>query len=171
MNRPVVYREVQRFRNLTLWLLVGGVSLLTWYVALRQLILGQPVGDRPASDEMVIGAWVVFGVALPACFWLVALVTEVGHAGVTIRFWPFPGRRFRWQEIERTEVITYRPLRDFGGWGLRWALGRRRAYTVSGHRRAQHAPRRSSLTAGATGGRSFTVWTTPMHTCSRTTIE
>jgi hypothetical protein len=41
-----------------------------------------------------------------------------------------------WSEIERYEPRTYRPLREFGGWGIRWTPGTL-AYTVSGDRGVQ----------------------------------
>jgi hypothetical protein len=135
-NMPVstVYREVQRFRNLTVWLLVGGAAALMWYGVIRQVVFGEPFGTRPTSDlELIIG-WAGIGLALPLLFLGVALVTEVGDDGVCVRFWPFPGRRIRRPEIAGARVITYRPLGEFGGWGLRWGWGRRRAYTVSGDR-------------------------------------
>jgi catechol 2,3-dioxygenase-like lactoylglutathione lyase family enzyme len=133
MTAPVVYREVQRFRTLTLWLLVGGIAALLWYGFIRQVVLGQPFGSRPSSDAELAVGWAVFGLGLPALFWGVRLVTEVDDAGVRIRFWPFPGRRIRWPHIRDAQALTYRPLREFGGWGLRWGRGRR-AYSVSGDR-------------------------------------
>ena len=132
MPAPVVYREVQRFRHPTLWLILGGVAALLWVATLTQLVLGRPFGDRPASDAELLVGWFVFGAGLPLLFWFIGLVTEVGAAGVRVRFVPFPGRLIRWQAIADVRVVRYRPLRDFGGWGLRWGWGRRQAYTVSG---------------------------------------
>ncbi|WP_321170538.1 hypothetical protein [Halobaculum limi] len=61
------------------------------------------------------------------------LQTEVRADGIYLKMWPLH-RSFRhipWSEIERYEATEYRPLRDFGGWGLRWAPGKI-AYNVSG---------------------------------------
>ncbi len=37
-------------------------------------------------------------------------------------------------EIERVEPVTYSPLAEFGGWGIRGGLGKKRAWTVRGNR-------------------------------------
>ncbi|SEH67110.1 hypothetical protein SAMN05192561_12715 [Halopenitus malekzadehii] len=40
-------------------------------------------------------------------------------------------RQISWSEIERYEAKRYSPLREFGGWGIRWTPGEI-AYNVSG---------------------------------------
>jgi hypothetical protein len=134
MIKATDYREVQRFRNPTLWLLVLGVAAVMWVGFVRQIILGQPFGTRPSSDVGLVIGWAAFGMGLPLLFWRVALVTEVDGAGVRVGFAPFPRRRIPWQQIRAAQLLTYQPLRDFGGWGLRSGWGRRRAYSISGNR-------------------------------------
>ena len=43
-------------------------------------------------------------------------------------------KRFPFQEILRAEAVTYSPLREFGGWGVRMGLGKKRAWTTRGNR-------------------------------------
>jgi hypothetical protein len=66
--------------------------------------------------------------------WLfyVRLETEVGDAGVRLRFralW-FP-KTFVWNEIRSAEAVSYRPLLQYGGWGIRRGF-REWAWNVSG---------------------------------------
>jgi len=58
--------------------------------------------------------------------------------GVYIRFHPIHRafRGFLWQEIESLEARTYRPIREYGGWGIRFGAGGK-AYNVSGNRGLQ----------------------------------
>jgi len=50
------------------------------------------------------------------------LITEVRTEGLWIRFvLLFPERTIAWREIRGVEALTYRPIKDFGGWGVRWA--------------------------------------------------
>jgi hypothetical protein len=42
-------------------------------------------------------------------------------------------KRIRYEDILRTESVRYSPLREFGGWGVRFR-GRKRAWTARGHR-------------------------------------
>lgn len=134
MTTVAGYREVQQFRNPTLWLLVLGAAAMMWFGFIRQVILDQPFGGKPASDLTLAAGWAVIGIGLPLLFWRIALVTEVDSVGVRVGFAPFPRRRIPWQQIRDARALTYRPLRDFGGWGLRYGWGRRRAYSVSGNR-------------------------------------
>src|SRR5690606_36740581 len=46
---------------------------------------------------------------------------------------PVLRRRVGFDEIEAVEVVRYRPLREFGGWGVR-GWGRKKAWTVRGDR-------------------------------------
>jgi hypothetical protein len=52
---------------------------------------------------------------------------------VRIRFFPLATRTIERSAIGEIEARTYRPIREYGGWGLRF--GRRgRAYSISGDR-------------------------------------
>jgi hypothetical protein len=67
--------------------------------------------------------------------WSLRLVTEVRDDGLYIRFAPLHRsfRRVPWTTIESAEATTYRPLREYGGWGIRWRPGAV-AYNVQGSR-------------------------------------
>ena len=117
METDTAFREVQRFRQRWLWSLLGGVSLLL-------LVLG------PISW----GGLIVIG-AIAALLYSLRLQTEVRADGIYLKMWPlhWSFRRITWSEIERYEPRQYSPLREFGGWGIRWAPGKL-AYNVSGNR-------------------------------------
>ena len=129
---PVLFREVQRFRDVW-WVmaLVFGVAALQWYIFLGQIVGGAPVGNRPASDGVVLFVWLLAGVGLPALFLLLRLEVEVSPNAVTIRFAPLFIRVIDQREIAGAEPVTYRPLGEFGGWGVR-GWGGRVAYNVRG---------------------------------------
>ena len=117
MSTDPAYREVQRFRPWWLWALLGGIALL-------MLVLG------PLS---IVGLAILGGVA--AFLYSLRLETEVRADGIYIKMWPLHQsfRRITWSEIERYELRTYKPLREFGGWGIRWVPGGI-AYNVRGNR-------------------------------------
>lgn len=130
MDTDPVYREVQRFRQRWLWALLGGVTL-------PMLVLG------PISW---IGLVIVGVVA--AFLYSLRLETEVRADGIYLKMWPIHRsfRRISWSEIDQYEPRTYRPLREFGGWGIRLAR-KKVAYTVSGNQGVwiQRANERSIL--------------------------
>jgi hypothetical protein len=117
MEREPVFCEVQQFRQPWVWALLGGIALLMF-------VLG----------PVLWGGLLVIGVVAGFMYSL-RLQTEVRADGIYLKLWPLHRsfRRILWSEIERYESIRYRPLRDFGGWGIRWAPGKI-AYNVSGNR-------------------------------------
>lgn len=116
MSEPS-FTERQRFRQWWIWALLGGVALA--------MLLAGPAAWLGVAALTPIGAFV----------YSLRLRTEVRDDGVYYRLWPLHRsfRRIEWAEIERYEAETYHPIREFGGWGVRWAPGRI-AYTVSGNR-------------------------------------
>jgi hypothetical protein len=62
------------------------------------------------------------------------LETEVRADGIYLKMWPLHRsfRRISWSEVKRYEPRQYNPLREFGGWGIRWVPGKV-AYNVSGN--------------------------------------
>ncbi len=139
-NSEAVYREVQRwsFRSRCLLLalcLLGAVGgAISTVVILAQ-------NARPWASLPVV---VVCGILVPAgiglLIWVARLETEVRQDGVYIRYVPFHRhfKRFKAEDLSEYQARTYRPLQEYGGWGIR--CGRNgRAYNVSGNQGVQLA--------------------------------
>jgi hypothetical protein len=135
MGDEIIFREVQRPRHWYYWAFLAFLILVTWSMAILQLLLGITVGSNPASDLEMVIILVLAGVAFPAFLLSVELVVEVRADGLFVRFRPF---HFRFINIPLDEVIdvqtvTYSPLGDFGGWGIRYGKDAK-AYTINGNR-------------------------------------
>jgi hypothetical protein len=76
--------------------------------------------------------WLLIGIGLPLLFVYMKLIVEVRHDGVHIRYVPFVSRLIPYEEIQGHEARSYKPIREYGGWGIRWWGGKRTAYNVSG---------------------------------------
>jgi hypothetical protein len=79
------------------------------------------------------GAFIVFGFGLLWLFASLKLITEVHADALHIRFAPMRTKRIAFDRIEAAEVRTFRPIRDYGGWGVRYARGVK-AYLAKGPR-------------------------------------
>lgn len=132
MTSEATFREVQRFRQPALLVLVGLAAAVQWFLVVYQLALGRSFGDERASTVALLVPWALLGLALPLAVWRLQLVTEVGPDGLSIVLEPITRRRIAASSIEASRTVRYRPLRDFGGWGARWASGGRRAYSTGG---------------------------------------
>jgi hypothetical protein len=125
----VLFREVQQFRQPWLWAVVlawPAIMLLVFgYGLFRQAVLGQPWGSSPMPTDALALATCVPTVVLLCFAWLfyaVKLITEVRRDGLYIRFWPLAWRRIGYDQIIECEARVYHPIREYGGWGIRWGL-------------------------------------------------
>jgi hypothetical protein len=128
----VRFREEQAFRKLWIWLLIGGIAALQWWGFIQQILLGQPWGDNPSPDWMMVLFWLVFGIGFPIFFLYLRLIVTVTDQAIEIYFRPLTRRTIPFAEIAKVEARTYAALGEFGGWGIR-GLGSKRAYNVSGN--------------------------------------
>lgn len=124
---PPLFVETQRFRQPVLWaLLLGGAGV----VGVGLLAQGGDTDPAALPGLLLTGAILVLVLVF---FGWVRLETRLDHEGVRFRFFPFhrKERSIPWDQVERAWVRSYRPIPEFGGWGLRLGRGGR-AYTVSG---------------------------------------
>jgi len=130
----LLFREVQPLRGCLPWLIVVAIAVMMWVLLLGRLLQGKPVGPNPMPDPILILFWLVFGLAFPLAGAASRLITEVHPDSVTVQFIPFHAhaRRIPFESLAACEAVTYEPLLEYGGWGIRFGLDGR-AYNVSGH--------------------------------------
>lgn len=110
----MVFEETQRF---PLTLLVGiGVFILLLAAVMSIFVIKT---DRLAS----FAAMSALFIPVAALFLLFKLETLITAEEITVRLAPLSGRSIGLAEISEVEAITYQPLRDFGGWGIRKGRG------------------------------------------------
>ena len=133
-TRQVYFREVQRFRQLWIWIPLLFVAGLLWYLFIKQIIFRVPVGARPAPDAVLVLFWLLLGVGLPLLFHALKMVTEVHNDGVYVNI--YKPVKIPFDTILKYEIRSYKPIREYGGWGIRYGLSGK-AYNVSGNRGVQ----------------------------------
>lgn len=142
MSRAI-FIETQKFDQLWIRLLVflTTVPLLGMlaFGIYRQIILGIPYGSKPMPDAVLIIIFVfilLLTVALNGLFLTLKLITEVTDEGLSYRFPPLimKNRIIPKGEISKYTIRKYSPIREYGGWGIRWGSGRTgNAYNVKGN--------------------------------------
>ena len=130
----IYFKEEQRFRQRWLWAIVIFASAIPWLGIIIQVILGQKLGNNPAPDWLIILIWLVFGIGFPLFFYSIRLITEVRNDGIYVKFVPFhfKFKYYPYGEIKSYEVREYKPIREYGGWGIRYGLNGK-AYNVYGN--------------------------------------
>jgi hypothetical protein len=60
------------------------------------------------------------------------LTVTIDEGGIHIRYYPFVRRTIPFTDIHAFQARRYRPVREFGGWGIRTGLGKKSAYNAKG---------------------------------------
>ena len=139
----MVFEEVQKFNQRWLWILLlvsAAIGLSVFgYGVVEQLVLKRPWGNRPMSDTALIltsASVAAFIIGMVYLFYTLKLITCVDEKGIFIQFYPFPAKLMPFAEVDSCEARTYRPLSEYGGWGIKYGRSGK-AYNISGDRGAQ----------------------------------
>jgi hypothetical protein len=131
MTSDPAFSEVQHFHQVWVIILVGFIAVLSWAFFIRLLI--SPADESSAA--IIVFVFFIFGIVFPVWFLIMRLEIEVRDLFISYRLFPLhiAWREVPAREIASAEAVTYRPIIEYGGWGMR--IGRRgRAYNVSGNR-------------------------------------
>lgn len=113
----IVYREFNHFHP-WVWGIIWGATLMSVFVVLR-------------SGVLALGVTAL----LPVLFWFLfgKLTVEVRRDSLHLHFgrWGWISRTVAYADIDDAEAVTYRPLWEFGGWGIR-GWGKKKAWTTRG---------------------------------------
>ncbi|OYW91404.1 MAG: hypothetical protein B7Z18_09690 [Alishewanella sp. 32-51-5] len=127
------YQEQQSFRYTWGYWICLAITVLFAYGSWQQLYLQQPFGDKPAPDLLLLMLSLLL-LTLVVVLHFSSLQLRLEQDGLAVRFTPFfwRWRQHQWHEIQSCDVVTYRPLGDYGGWGIRGSK-HNRCYNVAGN--------------------------------------
>ena len=124
------FKETQRFTQWWLWLILIG----TWGLMIYSFV------QEPPETNVAYFVTGFIALGLPILFWQMRLTTRVSSDGIYVRFVPFHLKEkfYPWDSIESAQVRTYSPLREYGGWGIKYGFnGQGKVYNVSGNQGLQ----------------------------------
>lgn len=114
------YRESQQFRQRWIWIILIPVIVMAWAAFVQQIVFGIPFGTDPAPDIAVWITWLLVGIGIPALFWKSRLIIEVEDRELRYRWTPFINRSIPLEKIKSATAQDYRPIWEYGGWGIRY---------------------------------------------------
>lgn len=128
MRGGMTFFERQRMvSSVGVWI---GIGIAVIASAAMPFFLMEAAGDGAATTGTIVGA--VSLLSLLLFFVAVRLDTRVDAKGVHVQVAPLMRTRtIPFHEIARCWARSYRPIREYGGWGIR-GLGRNRAYNIKG---------------------------------------
>ncbi len=126
MTTITEFNEVQRLHRWWVWLAVLALNGLILYAIVQQVILGNPFGNKPAPD-MVLLLIEAFLLLLLLFVFSIRLKTSFNEKGIFYRYYPFQFKTtcIAWQELSDAYIREYNSFYEFGGWGIR--LGTQKA--------------------------------------------
>ena len=139
MEKDYIFKEQQRFKQWWLWLIILSIDGILTYGVVQQLILGKPFGEQPMSDTGLMLA-VALSLALTVFSFSIRLETRITRDSIAVRFFPvhLKYKVYSWDRFSKVYVRKYSPLKEYGGWGLRFSIsGKGKAYNVSGNQGLQ----------------------------------
>lgn len=134
----IPFNETQKFRQWWIWLAALVPVGIILYILFTELALQKPIGQYPMDEELLIAFFIMMLVGITFVF-LLRLETSIDREGISFRFSPFhfKARQILWGEIETAWVREYRPIKEYGGWGIRVSIHNGRAFNVRGNKGLQ----------------------------------
>jgi hypothetical protein len=118
------FYEIQKVRQIWVWIII----LLVFFALVTPILIGEV--------NIYLGIILFsFGFGFIWLFWGMKLITEIKEDGIKIIFSPFTNFIIPFNKIKKYQIRQYRPIIEYGGWGIRGKLKKIRsgkAYTISG---------------------------------------
>ena len=115
--KELVFIEKQKFHQIWIW----GILIISLLASL-------------ITTKGNLG--ILLASILPMVFlYILSLNVKISKSGIHYQFFPLHRKVYsiKLDEIDRFEEITYSPIRDYGGWGIRYSF-KGKAYNVSGNK-------------------------------------
>jgi Family of unknown function (DUF6141) len=130
----IIYREVQKFRQWwIMMILLLSLGIWLWGIV-QQLVYKIPFGNHPITDLGLILIGIIVLIPVLVFLWI-KMITEIRTDGLYYKMYPLMGfKKIAASEIKDWEVKEYSPLKEFGGWGIRFSAkkGGGKAINVKG---------------------------------------
>lgn len=118
-----IFEEQQRFTQPLIWVAMAMAIGVSVYRFIQE-----------NGDEGFITPFIILGVVIILLL-SIRLKTRIDEQGIHVQMFPFHLKyvTYSWSELYDAEVVTYSPMGDYGGWGVRVSLrGKGKAFNVKG---------------------------------------
>ncbi|MCJ9430141.1 hypothetical protein [Kordiimonas marina] len=110
----LIFSEVQRFSE---WFFIGVVVFI---LLINAYVLSQTPAE--AQKTIFFSGFAIIAILI-ASFYYLTVRTEVDGTGVRVSLSGMGKKFVPFEDIEAASRYEYRPLRQFGGWGIRLGAG------------------------------------------------
>lgn len=134
----IYFNETQRFRQWWIWLFLILLPCIFIWGIIQQEFFGIPFGTKPAPSSF-LALMGLIPLLILVMFYSLNLKTIIDDSGISFKMFPFhfKFRHLNWNEIAEAYAREYRPLREYGGWGIKYRGKSGKAYNISGNKGLQ----------------------------------
>ena len=132
----VLFKEEQRFTQWWMWLII--ITSCSVPLVLITIELMQSTPESADYNSLLVNLIVISVMCLifTTVFLVLRLKTEITETEIRVKYPPFMRRWriFKIDEIERYEVRRYKPIKEYGGYGVRKNMFRKnKAFNIKGN--------------------------------------
>lgn len=115
----VLFNENQKFSQWWLWLILFSLPVFAVY---------------PFDVNNLNLSYIFVSIAILVFFYFLELRVFITEEGLYYQFFPIHIKKhvIKFSEIKKIEAVKYRPIIDYGGWGIKHGFNGK-AYNVSGN--------------------------------------
>lgn len=126
-----VFKEEQQF---TQWWLIAIITTAIIGILLNFFSYEKPLQQFSTLSIISKAIGIMVGVGI----FFVKMHTRIDKYSIQVWFSPFKFTRksFKWNELEKVHTRKYKPVSEYGGWGIR-GLKKPKAYTIKGNKGVQ----------------------------------
>lgn len=134
--KKIYFEEEQRFSQIWDWIFLILTFFLASELIVGGILIGESVDKSSFSDETIV---LIFTAVFSAVVWFflkMKLKVKVIDEGISYKFSPiiFKEKYISKSNIERYEIRKYRPILDYGGYGIKVGIKNRgKAFNVKGN--------------------------------------
>jgi len=124
-KRFATFKETQRMNQIWLWILLGSIEIILIYKFTIDYL-----------EKSIFQIIPIIIVTLTCVFiYSIKLGYVISNNNITISFFPFlsNSKKIEIKDIQKISIIKYKPLMEYGGWGLRYSINKT-AYTIKGNK-------------------------------------
>lgn len=136
----LIYTEQQKFSPWLRWLIAASMVLS---IPISVFAIIKINAEQNSSALAAIIPLLIAGIFVPLAFALLfgmlKLQTQVRPDGLYIRFFPFHinFKRFTAEDLTDCYARQYKPVAEYGGWGIRFSIKSGKAYNTAGNKGVQ----------------------------------
>lgn len=109
-NKNIVFEETQRFTPWIVWIAMVGTLLLLAAILIYQLVSGEEVGNRPASNGALIAFIMIYYIPGISLMLYARLTVRITNERIYYG-WNIPTKDLNtilWSDVQTSEIITYK---------------------------------------------------------------